>query len=63
MTRIVIVEGEVTAIKTDALIAAINPSKCVKGKLHEQIKSRSGNLFHALAEAEMPPSSANHVHE
>ena len=53
MAKIRVVEGEVTAIKTDAVVAVINPKKCV-GKLHEQIKSRSGNLFHALAEAEMP---------
>ncbi|NCU38168.1 hypothetical protein EOL96_03895 [Candidatus Saccharibacteria bacterium] len=54
MTKINVVDGDITQIKTDALITAINSGGLWFGGLDGAIQRSSGSMFHAQAQAAMP---------
>lgn len=54
LTTVNVVDGDITQIKADALITAINPSGMWFGGLDGAIQRSSGYMFHAQAQAVMP---------
>lgn len=54
MTKVNVVDGDITQIKTDALITAINSGGLWWGGIDGAIQRVSGNMFHKQASAQMP---------
>lgn len=54
MTSVNVVNNDITQVKADALITAINPSGLWFGGLDSAIQRTSGTQFHAQAQAAMP---------
>lgn len=54
MTKVNVVDGDITQVRADALITAINPRGSWYGGLDRAIRSVSGGMFHNQAEAAMP---------
>ena len=54
MTKVNVVNGDITQIKADALITAINPGGMWWGGIDDAIRRVSGNMFHKQASEQMP---------
>jgi O-acetyl-ADP-ribose deacetylase (regulator of RNase III) len=54
MTKVTVVDGDITQIKADALITAINSDGLWWGGIDGAIQRVSGNMFHQQAAAAMP---------
>jgi O-acetyl-ADP-ribose deacetylase (regulator of RNase III) len=54
MTKVTVVDGDITQIKADALITAINSSGLWWGGIDSAIQRVSGTMFHKQAAAQMP---------
>ena len=54
MTSVNVVDGDITQIKADALITAINSGGMWFGGLDGAIQRSSGSMFHGQAQAAMP---------
>lgn len=54
MTKVSVVDGDITQVKADALITAINSGGMWWGGIDGAIQRVSGNMFHAQAAAKMP---------
>ena len=54
MTKVTVVNGDITQIKADALIAAINPRGMWSGGIDDAIQRVSDNMLHNQAAEKMP---------
>lgn len=54
LTKVNVVDGDITQIKTEALITTINSGGMWFGGLDGAIQRSSGSMFHAQAQAAMP---------
>jgi O-acetyl-ADP-ribose deacetylase (regulator of RNase III) len=62
LTIVNVVDGDITQIKTDAVITAINPTGMWFGGLDAAIQRSSGYMFHGQAQAAMPLSDGQVVY-
>lgn len=62
MTKVNVVDGDITQIKADALITAINSSGMWFGGLDSALQRSSGSQFHAQAQATMPLSDGQIIY-